>query len=89
MLTRFVRESRYSLNVSTSNDAVLIILWITSELMMSCSKTVSRSSEVVAASDRTYLVLIWLVAFFPDFKVWSEVWKAAGFEELAQIAHIY
>jgi hypothetical protein len=88
MLTRLVRESSYSLNMSMSNDALLVILWITSELMMSCSKTVSRSSEVVVASDLTYLVLIWLVAIFPDFKVWLEVGKAARFEELAQMAHI-
>ena len=56
--------------------------------MMSCSETVSRSSEDVASSDRTYMVLVWLVTTFPDFKVWLEVGKAAGFEELAQIAHI-
>ena len=74
--------------MSTSNDALLVILWITSELMMSCSETVSRSSEDVASSDRTYMVLVWLVTTFPDFKVWLEVGKAAGFEELAQIAHI-
>jgi hypothetical protein len=56
--------------------------------MMSCSKAVSRLSEVVAAHDCTYLMLIWLVAIFPDLKVWLEVGEAAGFEELAQIAHI-
>ena len=88
MLTRLVCESWYSLNMSMSNDALLVILWITSELTMSCPETVSRSSEVVTSSDGTYLLLIWLVTTFPDFKVWLEVGKAARFEELAQMAHI-
>jgi hypothetical protein len=74
--------------MSTLNDALLIISWMTSEFMMSCSKTVSRSSEAATMNARTYLVRIWLVAIFVDFKVWLKPGNAAGFEELAQMAHI-
>jgi hypothetical protein len=35
MLTRLVRESWCNLNMSTLNDALLIISWMTSEFMMS------------------------------------------------------
>jgi hypothetical protein len=75
--------------MSMSNDALLIIPWMTSELMMTCSKTVSRSSVVATMNARTYLALIWLVAIFADFKVRLKPGKAAGFEELAQMAHIF
>jgi hypothetical protein len=74
--------------MSTLNDALLIISWMTSEFMMSCSKIVSRSSEAATMNARTYPVRIWLVAIFEGFKVWLKLRNAAGFEELAQMAHI-